>query len=80
MACVDQEDTPVWKEEWFWGAMSCVGGAMALGLSKAYKKNTEAKDKAREDPDVQTSEREDPTLQIPEQGVVIAKTSNKLIL
>ena len=67
MACVDlPEDKPVWKEEWFWGAMSCVGGAMAVGLSTlAYKKN-----KAREDPEVQTSE----------QSVVITKTSKKLVL
>ena len=67
IACVDlPEDKPVWKEEWFWGAMSCVGGAMAVGLSTlAYKKN-----KAREDPEVQTSE----------QSVVITKTSKKLVL
>jgi hypothetical protein len=65
------EDKPVWKEEWFWGAMSCVGGAMAVGLSTlAYKKNTEAKDKAREDFGVQTSER----------GVVITKFSTKAVV
>jgi hypothetical protein len=71
MACVDlPEEEPVWKKEWFWGAMSFVG-AMALGLfSLTYKKGTEAKDRAREDPEVQ----------IPEQGVVIAKTSKKLII
>jgi hypothetical protein len=46
--------------------MSCVGGAMAVGLSTlAYKKN-----KAREDPEVQTSER----------AVVITKASKKVVL
>ena len=71
MACVDlPEGKPVWKEEWFWGAMSCVG-AMAVGLSSlAYKKNTEAKGKAREDPEVQTSE----------QSVVITNRAKKVVL
>jgi hypothetical protein len=64
------EDKPIWKEEWFWGAMSFVG-AMALGLfSLTYKKNTQAKDEACEDPEVQTSE----------QSAVITKTSKKLVL
>ena len=69
-ACVDlpiMEDKPVWKEEWFWGAMSFVG-AMALGLfSFAFKKNTETKDGAREDPEAQIT---------PERSVVITKASN----
>jgi hypothetical protein len=72
-ACVDlpiTDDKPVWKTEWFWGAMSFVG-AMALGLfSLTFRKNTETKDEARGDPEVQ----------IPEQSVVIAKTSKKLII
>ena len=60
------EDKPIWKEEWFWGAMSFVG-AMALGLfSFAFKKNTETKDEAREDPEAQIT---------PERGVVITRTS-----
>jgi hypothetical protein len=67
------EDKPVWKEGWFWSAMGFVG-VMAVGPSslayRAYKKNTEAKDKAREDPEVQTSE----------QSVVITNRAKKVVL
>jgi hypothetical protein len=63
------EEKPVWKEGWFWGAMSFVG-IMAVGFScLTYKKNTEAKDKACEDPEVQT----------PEQSGV-TKTATKIVL